>query len=80
MTMELIIIKITHNEIKFDEIMAFSKMISQYVSQTGNKVGLSLFISPEVDNKILDLVGRSSDKFMRNMILVEKASVNSSTR
>ncbi len=75
-----IIIKITDNEIKFDEIMAFSKMISQYVSQTGNKVGLSLFISPEVDNKILDLVGRSSDKVMRNMILVEKASVNSSTR
>ena len=38
------------------------------------------FISPEVDNKIMDLVGQSSDKVMRNMILVEKASVNSSTR
>ena len=74
-----IIIKITDDEIKIDEIMNFSKMISQYVSQTGNKVGLSLFISPEVNNKISDLVSRSSNKFMRDMILIEKASVNHST-
>ena len=69
-----IIIKITDDEINLDEIMNFSKMISQYVSQTGNKVGLSLFISPEVDNNILDLVSKSSSKFIRNMILIEKAS------
>ena len=72
-----VVIKVESGVIDIDKVLLFSRLLSEYMKETKNHVGLPVIIGENISDTAYNLVNTSHDELIRRIVLVEKPTVQS---
>ncbi|HET7345324.1 MAG: hypothetical protein ACM3JQ_06255 [Candidatus Eiseniibacteriota bacterium] len=72
-----VIIKVESGMIDVDKVLLFSRLLSEYVKETKNDVGLPVIIGENISDAAYNFVNTSHDELIKRIVLVERPAVQS---
>jgi hypothetical protein len=72
-----VIIKVESGVVDVDKVLMFSHLLSEYVEETKNDVGLPIIIGENISGTAYSLVNTSHDDVIKRIVLVEIPAVQS---